>query len=231
MPTMAHTQDPQTHSRLLQLTPELRNLIYDYVFTAAAPPTPIMLPSHPAQHGTVINFVHNTSLKRLLSPPPPSILSLLQTCRQIHDEASAIFYHINHLYMHCFGLQKFSVTANLARLCLIRELTVVVDVGEAITAVLKKLRRATGLRVLHFRFKPPAYVLYHDTLKSATTERYHLKNAMAALQQVEEVSLCPFRFSDFNPQQMVILSEQEAMLKQIVADRVACSGGRSRGGQ
>ena len=68
---------PQLTSNFFTLSPELRNRIYHLVL-----------------HIPGLQLVKSDQL-----PPsaPPSVLSLLQTCRQIRDEAQGIFYACNEL--------------------------------------------------------------------------------------------------------------------------------------
>lgn len=71
---------PHMQCALLALSPELRNLIYDYVFTVTT------------SDGKV-TMRHNDNIRSTES----SVLAFLQTCRLVNDEAAAIFYHNNHL--------------------------------------------------------------------------------------------------------------------------------------
>lgn len=71
------------------LPPELRNTMYEYLLT-----------NEPAEGGAVT--ISRTATAR---PRRPSVLSVLQTCRQVRDEAQAIFYHENHLRI-CYDIPE-----------------------------------------------------------------------------------------------------------------------------
>ena len=217
---MARTYDPQTDCRLLQLTAELRNLIYEYVFTV--PLNSIILPSAPTKERRM-GIVHDVSSRGL---PPHSVMSLSRTCRQIYDEASGVFYHINHIYIYSHRLSAFSITANLRSLRSIRALTVVVGHGEDITATLKTLRRATALRVLKFDLRPYDVDLRpyderfaNSSFQSIAKEHHFIKRALASLAQVEQIGLSPYDPKDWVPEQIVAMGKHEAFLKQGLVKR------------
>lgn len=76
----------QGHFRFLDLPAELRNRVYGYLFTA----------------GEDVWLARDSASDRR---KPASRLGLLQTCRQIHDEAEAMPYALNHLCVdgHALG--------------------------------------------------------------------------------------------------------------------------------
>jgi hypothetical protein len=73
-----NTLDAQTESPLMALPPETRNRMYRLVLVEADPNT---IRSHPVR----------------LAPTPPA---LLQTCQQIRQEASSIYYQENLFRIH-----------------------------------------------------------------------------------------------------------------------------------
>ena len=192
----------------LQLPSELRNLIYEHVFTV--PLNSITLPSATTKEG-MVDIVHDASIRE---PPPPSVLSLLQPCRQVYDEASGIFYHINHISMYSSRLLAFSTTANLRPLRSVRTLTVVVRLGEDITVTLRKLRRTAALRVLKFDLEPYGGKFADRSLQTIAQERYFVRKALLCLPQIEEISLSPYDPNDWDARQTAAVGEHETFLKQ-----------------
>ena len=135
--------NPQTECRIFGLPPELRNEIYLLVF---AVPT--------NKRGTVI--VSNSSLHMLAKP---TVLSILQTCRLIRNEAEGLFYNKHDIEIgiqnHEFGsndIENFMKCTNALRLAAIRALTVVVPDIECVTQffwfMAEKLTSLSSLAVL-----------------------------------------------------------------------------------
>ena len=107
----------ETTCRLLALPAEIRSQIYEYVL-----------------------YVPTASGEVTVRPSQaPSVLAILQTCRQIEDEAKCVFYHINHLrictreILHpitdCYyedpeTLRYLTATLDTARAAAVKNLTV-----------------------------------------------------------------------------------------------------------
>ena len=82
---------PQTHSALLGLPPELRNRIYEHIFYI-----------EPTSDENGYSYVP-ISRDEQVYPDSPSVLALLQTCRQVLSEAEGIFYAINQVGYHAIA--------------------------------------------------------------------------------------------------------------------------------
>lgn len=80
---MTPLQTPQDRCYLLELPPELRNRIYEYFFAVK-----------PGTDGTV-----GFGGRRAEEHKPFSVLSILQTCRQLLSECVCIFFHAHHLHI------------------------------------------------------------------------------------------------------------------------------------
>ncbi|KAK4542834.1 hypothetical protein LTR36_006210 [Oleoguttula mirabilis] len=128
---------------LPSLAPELRNIIYQMVLTVP-----------PDDNGAVTISCASPSRNR-----DPSVLSILQTCRQARDEAQAIFYHNNHLrcYHHNLGLSypttkvqfNFLGTISPTRRAAIRAMTVIISEGHEATRAAKVMQSLPGLKTLY----------------------------------------------------------------------------------
>ena len=111
---MAVTQrHRQTPCRLLTLPAEIRIRIYDYVLYV------------PTADGKLTLVKRR---QRVSDNEPYSVLAILQTCRQIRNEAEAVFYHINHLRFkdlsQIFAPKSRTCYLGLPRRAAIRTLTV-----------------------------------------------------------------------------------------------------------
>jgi hypothetical protein len=102
--------NPQTQCKLFALPAELRNEIYTLVLRVTTDNDGRVKLS-PLQHSTT-----------------PSVLSLLQTCRLVCDEAEGIFYNCNHvelyhrhLYYPTIGIASFLRRLSSKRLASIRK--------------------------------------------------------------------------------------------------------------
>ncbi|KAK3629515.1 hypothetical protein LTR22_021883 [Elasticomyces elasticus] len=95
--TTLTSHNPQQNSRLLSLTPELRNRIYHYVFCISDGDDMVFLTrSVPANKAISHQAPSESSMLDRIETSKPSVLTMLQTCRQILNEAEALFFHLNH---------------------------------------------------------------------------------------------------------------------------------------
>ncbi|GAB7354654.1 hypothetical protein MBLNU459_g5084t1 [Dothideomycetes sp. NU459] len=87
---------PSTSPALLSLPPELRNQIYDLVFTTPSPYAPLVpaeRPSPRVRKSSLSGFGCPSPLDQPLSPSgPPCSCALLLTCRQLHAETQLLYY-------------------------------------------------------------------------------------------------------------------------------------------
>lgn len=138
-------EKPKQSFRFLDLPPELRNRVYTYAFTIQT------------EDGEVDLANRSTIGKR-----GGSHLHILQTCRQIHEEAQCIFYAINNLSIDSAALGKleperwsdrgFLYSTSEARLRAITNFTVRIYGGRlGIQNTLHVLRCLVGLKTLHLR--------------------------------------------------------------------------------
>lgn len=129
--------DPQTGCRLLSLAPELRNKIYYDLFYMSTLEKPIRL--------LMVQFED-------VRGRPLTVLSLLQTCRQIRCEAEGIFFAVNHIAITwLFVINPRPVDPISAiRLESIRTLTVEACPRSVEMFVKRRLDQMTGLSVLTF---------------------------------------------------------------------------------
>lgn len=103
----------ESECTLLSLPPEIRNVIYQLVLTV---------------NGGIPNSRHVNIYRRLKRPGnirEASVLALLQTCKQINNEATAIFYLINHIHISTMHLKQFVGAMSVQRLSMIRNISVV----------------------------------------------------------------------------------------------------------
>lgn len=102
--TQSFTMDPigLESSPIGRMPPEIRNLIYHQVLTVGQPGDRIRI-----VHGRRRDWESKKS-KKLKKPGMKlveehglkySVLALLQTCRQINNEAECIFFNINHFLL------------------------------------------------------------------------------------------------------------------------------------
>ncbi|KAK1073426.1 hypothetical protein LTR74_001835 [Friedmanniomyces endolithicus] len=137
---------PQLQCRLLTIAPEIRNRIYDFVFTVATDDDTVKLccirnPS--TRYGG-----HHANLTS------PSVLVLLQTCRQVLNEAECIFFHVNHFEINCYavgvrGVLGRSRSPSLNQLRSLRAITIRLYDFSTLTATLRVLIHQ--VRLLHMR--------------------------------------------------------------------------------
>ena len=87
---MSPTNIPENVCTLLSLPPEIRNVIYELVFTSA--------------ENDEFGFVN---VKRRSKDTVPSVLSVTRTCKQIHNEAPAIFYSAHYINIGHLQIKTF----------------------------------------------------------------------------------------------------------------------------
>jgi len=137
--------DTYDECTLLSLAPELRNRIYEYVLILDCPGKPDDCTTVPIKRITAVNGAK------------PSVLSVLQTCRQICDEAQGVFY-AQRLHFQFADLVRlpsnhfcgFLHTACKARLRVLQQITVRVRNAEQITTTFRYLDACTNLEVVNF---------------------------------------------------------------------------------
>jgi hypothetical protein len=134
--------NPQTDCLPLSLPPEMRNEIYKLVLTV------------PANGQGTVEITNKPE-----HPEKATVLSLLQTCRTINDEAKGLFYHLNPVHLRQHGKAKgglaiarhtslFLRTLSPGRLHCIREITVTSNWLWSFTTALKRMKPLNGLRVV-----------------------------------------------------------------------------------
>ena len=139
--------NPQTQSIFFTLSPELRQEIYRLVFDIP------------------LNIFGRVRLSDPFNPPDkPTVLSILQTCSLIRNEAEDLFYHKYHLEIvewsgacHTKMLVKDS---NPHRLAAIRKLTVLIPHLEHIPRVFRMAHYFTGLEELSVAEAPDQKMFY-----------------------------------------------------------------------
>jgi len=154
---------------LLTLPPELRNRVYELALTVA-----------PNSDGKV--KVGSASSTR------PSVLAVLQSCRQIRNEAEGRFYYSHDLQLDWIATLNFLENTSAKRRQAIRTVTVAVDSPEQATAVMKQLRYTTRLKSLHFELHPHPYD-GSDLHRGFLREDHILKKVLPSLGYVENFSL------------------------------------------
>jgi len=140
---------PQLQCRLLTIAPEIRNRIYDFVFTVATDDDTVKLccirnPS--TRYGG-----HHANLTS------PSVLVLLQTCRQVLNEAECIFFHVNHFEINCYavgvrGVLGRSRSPSMNQLRSLRAITIRLYDFSTLTATLRVLSTFPGLRTVRLLY-------------------------------------------------------------------------------
>ncbi len=126
----------------MSMPPEIRNEIYKHILTVPINDQGTVEVTDEPEH-----------------PEQPTVLSILQTCRIVNDEAKGLFYHVNpiHLRRHsdCKGglsiarhTTIFLLTLSPERLHCIRDITITSDWLSSFTITLKRLEGLKGLRVV-----------------------------------------------------------------------------------
>ena len=175
---MATPPRPQTQCRLLALPPEIRNRIYDYTLYVAT------------TDGKV-------TIDKRSSAKAYSVLSLLQTCRQVNQEAEGMFYRINHLRSE--NLNRWSYPPNFwyglgeRRRESIRTLTVRIWMairGANGILVVPKIHLCTNLEALNLELDTEAA----ETIILAERQGrgiLQLQSSLASLKNLKGIRLIP----------------------------------------
>ncbi len=159
--------NPQSQCPIFNLPPELRNYIWELAL--AVPVTPV-------KRGTAKVQLSKAHISRR-----SSVLSLLQTCRLINNDAYGLFYSNHHLEVGSTyrGPRDIIASALLSecfnalgsrRLSAIEELTLVVEEVEEVTFALRISRRYDSLKHLclswAFKQDDKAVLLYRHWPKA-----------------------------------------------------------------
>ncbi|KAK3614519.1 hypothetical protein LTR22_027753 [Elasticomyces elasticus] len=159
--TTLTSYNPRQNSKLLSLTPELRNRIYHYVFCISDGDDMVFLTrSVPANKAISHQIPSESSMLGRIETSKPSGLIILQTCRQILNEAEALFFHLNHFTLPTIpsdpGGKLKVLTTSLATLrrSSIRTMTIMFPMAHYLGGALWQLSRMTGLRTIRFIVYP-----------------------------------------------------------------------------
>ena len=147
-PAMVTRRHNQTRCRLLGLPPEVRNRIYEYV---------LYVPTTTGKVTLVKRLRPPRELIRRKTPRPSSpytVLALLETCRQVYEEAKAIFYYINHLRLDDKGgareFSSFFDNVNEKRRAGMQKLTLrLEDCGDGSLFGFRRVPKCPSLEILH----------------------------------------------------------------------------------
>lgn len=207
----------QTQSRLFTLPAELRVQIYELVV-------------HIPQQAQI-------RWRSPLSEWPPTVLSLLQTCRKMHTEAAEIFYAINKISYSLLDDEVYTINTKLndrlpndrptsflaaigsRRRNAITSLTISPESGSLAIRMIEQLHLMPNLRSLHFQF--PYYNPHSQGLYSWTGLAKELKSALGNMEHLQEVKLtireCPGTFGYVQALrrfQHVVATTQETVVRQ-----------------
>ncbi|KAK3723276.1 hypothetical protein LTR37_001999 [Vermiconidia calcicola] len=132
----------QQQSRLLSLPPEIRNRIYHYV---------LAVNNSIDSEDNVAAVVHDGVFYMY---DTPSVLSMLQVCQQLHNEAEATFYAINWLELPPRGISGFTQSISTTRLSAIHRIYIrgIAHAEYLATVTLKSLCAMPHLHTLHLSF-------------------------------------------------------------------------------
>lgn len=163
----------QLTSRLLSLPPELRNTIYEYVLDVP----------RGGKRRTLLKRRSNIgdSASRRKSPKR-SVLTLLQTCRQIYNEARCMFYWINTLHTNRKNMRCFHAIG-AARCRGVQIIRVHCRELEDATGALRKAIYLPGLVSIRM------YIYTCASPESITREIPMMKKALAKLKMLNKISL------------------------------------------
>jgi len=139
---------PQPQCRLLTIAPEIRNQVYDLLFTIATGDDSVKLCSI---RNPITRHSHPANLTS------PSVLVLLQTCRQVLNEAECIFLHINHFELDCYavgvrGVLGRSRSPSTIQLHSLRTITIRLYDYSTLMSTLGVLSAFTGLRTVRLLY-------------------------------------------------------------------------------
>lgn len=134
-PSTLGPTNPQLQSPLFALPTELRLQIWEHLLTLLTPTTSTEpfygIPMSPEPH-----LCPNHRRLR-----PPSILSILQTCRLAHTEAQTLFYSLNRLHA---DPRIAAARLSPPRRAAVAAMTMTVTVAQEMTSVARALRSAEG---------------------------------------------------------------------------------------
>ncbi|KAK4542838.1 hypothetical protein LTR36_006214 [Oleoguttula mirabilis] len=204
---MSLTADtPGDYCYLLQLPPELRNRIYGYIFA-------IRDNEDDEDAETWIC----KSARDDADPPPPHVTG----------EAEGLFYHLNHLYMGWaeLGLPSldyslgpgFIAAINPKRLQAVRAMTIDIIDGQQATAILRRLRAATGLRTLKLQLYVPSEGVAPGekaVMQNFVTEYSFVRRLVPSLRHIETLAI--IAPETWSPELKAQLEEWEAKVAQAI---------------
>jgi hypothetical protein len=139
------------HFPFLKLPPEVRNAIYALLLVFPG----VTYPKVEKPTSTTCQFAHLRDVDREKIPVPRSALSILETNRQVHNEAVGMFYRQNDLvFSYPSHLQDFVQSLERERLESVSSLTLFHknhDEGgfSTMATTLKLIRRLRGLKKFH----------------------------------------------------------------------------------
>jgi hypothetical protein len=157
--------NPQKQSIFFTLPPELRQEIYRLIFNVS--PTP---------DGTVRQQRHSKP-----HPNKPTVLSILQTCALIRNEAEDLFYNKHHIkIVQDYGADEtkaFIQCSNSCRLAAIRKITVVVRYFEHVPKIFKLSRDVNTASSLSIIVAEAGDMTADHSLQSLDGDLASMKNA------------------------------------------------------
>lgn len=149
-----------------------------------------------------------------------SVLALLQTCRQIRDEAQGLFYQLNDIEIDGNDLRSFVRDTGLPRLKSIESLGVFLSSkDEEVTLCFKKLAHLTRLRNLHL------VRLASSWKRMDHREGFFTKKALARCPQLETIRVLPV----FNCENAIARTKKVEEELQGVIDRARAKLGAKKG--
>ena len=135
----------------LKLPPEVRNVVYALLLVFPG----VTYPKVDKPTSTVCQFSHLSNVNKDKLPVPHSALSILQTNRQIHNEAVGMFYRQNDLvFSYPAHLQDFVQSLECDRLASVSSVTLFHKNHNeggisTMATTLKLVRRLRGLKKFH----------------------------------------------------------------------------------
>lgn len=129
----------QPQSRLFTLPAEIRNHIYTLVLTVPTHDEAIWSPQYSTPPILLIPYPND--------PNKPTVLSLLATCRLVHDEAYGIFYSMQSLELDHHTMPSTRLLSK-QRLAAFREVTTTAYEPEELNTLLRKLRHFPQLKIV-----------------------------------------------------------------------------------
>ncbi|KAF7192720.1 hypothetical protein HII31_05946 [Pseudocercospora fuligena] len=189
LPAMARAEviaGPQAHDQeacpLFALPGEIRTYIYELVLLAGVL----------RDNGGLVKLEKRTQIGMLIQPP--SVLSLLATCRIIQYEAAGIFYEKIHLEFTCSTKasierdREFFKTLSQPRLDGISVLSITKRRINNIAWLCKQLKQLSSLKDLNFTITEHESDTWFDLHRKTMGNRIGLLRALARMDQLETVS-------------------------------------------